>query len=109
MRFLNPGDYLKVPMLLSGILSMSLAFPLAAQAQSPPLHVHDKKIIEFGWDAPTPGFVKSHLADMEKRPFDGLVLFPGRGVPNLFKPSIWGPEVVEEEMKGRGRGGEFVA
>lgn len=79
---------------------MSLAFPLAvqAQAQPPPIHVHNKKIIEFGWDAPTPGFVRSHLADMEKRPFDGLVLFPGRGLPYLFKPSIWSPEVVEEEI-----------
>lgn len=32
-----------------------------------------KKIIEYGWDVPTPEYLKAHIASMEKYPFDGLV------------------------------------
>jgi len=32
-----------------------------------------KKLIEFGWDVPTPDFVKQTFG-MEKRPFDGIVI-----------------------------------
>ena len=33
-----------------------------------------KKIIEFGWDLPRTAFVKQNIEQMEKRPFDGLVI-----------------------------------
>jgi hypothetical protein len=39
------------------------------QAQNLP-----KKLIEFGWDVPTPEFVKQNIEEMEKRPFDGIVV-----------------------------------
>jgi len=32
-----------------------------------------KKLIEFGWDEPNPAFMKAHLAEMERTPFDGCV------------------------------------
>ncbi len=32
-----------------------------------------KKIVEYGWDVPTPAFIAEHIRDMEKRPFDGLL------------------------------------
>jgi hypothetical protein len=35
-----------------------------------------KKLIEYGWDAPGPDDVKAHVRDMEKRPFDGIVIRP---------------------------------
>jgi len=33
-----------------------------------------KKLSEFGWDVPTPSFVKQNIEQMEKRPFDGIVI-----------------------------------
>jgi hypothetical protein len=32
-----------------------------------------KKLIEYGWDVPTPTQMRDELAAMEKRPFDGLI------------------------------------
>jgi hypothetical protein len=33
----------------------------------------NKHLIEFGWDEPDTAFMKSHIAEMEKTPFDGTV------------------------------------
>jgi hypothetical protein len=33
-----------------------------------------KKLIELGWDATTPDFVKNNITSMEQRPFDGFVM-----------------------------------
>jgi hypothetical protein len=33
-----------------------------------------KKLIEYGWDVPTPAFVRDHIQEMERRPFDGLMM-----------------------------------
>jgi hypothetical protein len=38
-----------------------------------PLKLH-KKLIEYGWDVPTPDFVKQNVLPMESRPFDGVVM-----------------------------------
>ena len=32
-----------------------------------------KKLIEYGWDVPTPAQMREELANMEKRPFDGII------------------------------------
>jgi hypothetical protein len=32
-----------------------------------------KKLIEFGWDEPSTAFMRQHIAEMEKTPFDGCV------------------------------------
>lgn len=32
-----------------------------------------KKLIEYGWDVPYPDFVRAHIREMERRPFDGLI------------------------------------
>jgi hypothetical protein len=32
-----------------------------------------KKLIEFGWDEPNTAFMRKHIAEMEKTPFDGTV------------------------------------
>jgi hypothetical protein len=45
-----------------------LALPLAC---ADPLH--GKKLIEYGWDVPTPAQMRDQLASMEKRPFEGLI------------------------------------
>ena len=40
---------------------------------------HNKKLIEYGWDVPTPAQMSAQLADMEKLPFDGLIFRLGGG------------------------------
>jgi hypothetical protein len=51
---------------LAGLLLIGSAFP--AQAAD------NKKLIEFGWDIPTPQYIRKHAAAMQKVPFDGVVL-----------------------------------
>ena len=48
----------------------------------------EKKLIEYGWDVPFPDFVRDHVRDMEKRPFDGLI-FKLRGGGKVMTPVRW--------------------
>src|SRR5882762_551505 len=48
-----------------------------------------KKLIEFGWDEPDTVFMRQHIAEMEKTPFDGCVFHI-------------------DYMKPNGRGGSFM-
>lgn len=62
----------------------------------------EKKLIEYGWDVPTPTFVAEHIADMEQRPFDGLIL----RVPNIgqiFEARKWDRTEVEGEFEALAR------
>jgi hypothetical protein len=56
------------------ILTLAIVALLAtahdARGQLGPLK---KKLIEYGWDVPTPKQISQHLPDMEKRPFDGII------------------------------------
>jgi len=44
---------------------------------------HPKKLIEYGWDVPTPAQIQQEVKQMEKRPFDG-VIFRLNGGHNAF-------------------------
>ena len=46
--------------------------------------VGQKKLIEFGWDRPSPAFVAANVAIMERQPFSGVVLQFAVG-PRVFK------------------------
>jgi hypothetical protein len=48
----------------------------------------NKKLIEYGWDVPTPEFIRAHLAEMEQHPFDGLI-FRLKGGTNVLDPTPW--------------------
>lgn len=48
-----------------------------------------KKIIEFGWDIPDTKFLREHIADMERRPFDGVVLSVHYIKDDESKPLEW--------------------
>ena len=56
-----------------------------------------KKLIEYGWDVPTPAQMRDGLAAMEKRPFDGLI-FRLSGGHNAFVTNVLDPpKFVEDE------------
>ena len=54
-----------------------------------------KKLIEFGWDEPTTAYMKRHIAEMEKRPFNGCVFHINYTMPDgtnsgRFMNECWG-------------------
>ena len=57
-----------------GIIPAWDAIPTLAQSAA-----SGKKLIEYGWDVPTPQQMHDQLAAMEKRPFDGIVFRLGAG------------------------------
>ncbi|NLV27970.1 MAG: hypothetical protein GXY48_12540 [Methanomicrobiales archaeon] len=59
-----------------------------AEIANYPYHT-DKKIIEYGCDAPAARWVKGNIASMEQKPFDGLVFWPGDNAVSLFLPWDW--------------------
>ncbi len=44
-----------------------------------------KKLLEYGWDVPQPSYVAENIREMEKQPFDGL-LMRVRGLGQVFNP-----------------------
>jgi len=50
-----------------------------------------KKLIEWGWDEPDPAFMKAHVAEMERMPFDGLVFHVPAIERRNFTWTMWGP------------------
>ncbi|MGO8700102.1 MAG: hypothetical protein ACLQVY_20630 [Limisphaerales bacterium] len=65
-------------------VALFTAYP-SARAESP-----RKKLIEYGWDVPTPAQISEQLADMEKRPFDGII-FRLAGGHNAFQTNLLDP------------------
>ena len=47
-----------------------------------------KKLIEYGWDVPYPDYIREHIQDMVKLPFDGLI-FRLREQNHAFDPRPW--------------------
>jgi hypothetical protein len=49
-----------------------------------------KKLIEYGWDVPSPEFTAANIRAMEKRPFDGLIMrVEGGNRGNIFLGGKW--------------------
>jgi len=45
----------------------------------------EKKLVEYGWDVPTPDYIRANIREMEKKPFDGVV-FRLKGGGNVLDP-----------------------
>ncbi|MHB8997822.1 MAG: sugar-binding protein [Armatimonadota bacterium] len=59
-----------------------------------------KKLIEYGWDVPTPEYVAANIREMEKRPFDGIIMrTAGQGRGNIFSGGRWDPKEYADDMK----------
>lgn len=58
---------------LAALLPASLLLALAATASADDMRIA-KKLIATGWDHPDSQRFRQHLAEIEKRPFDGVVL-----------------------------------
>jgi hypothetical protein len=63
-----------------------------------------KKLIEFGWDEPDTSFIRKHIGEMERTPFDGCVFHINYAKPDRTVGSFtwegWGTKAfTEEELK----------
>ena len=63
------------------------------QAQKMP-----KKLIEFGWDVPTSAFVKQNIQQMEKRPFNGIVI-KLEGAKKVFLHKPYDPKQFTQDSQ----------
>jgi len=57
----------------------------------------DKKLIEYGWDVPTPAQMRDELAAMEKRPFEGLIFRLGGGYNAFVTKPLEPAKFAEDE------------
>jgi len=80
--------------ILATCLAAWLAAPLGAA------ETKTKKLIEFGWDEPSTSFMREHIAQMERAPFDGVVFNlearPPKGPKRRFTWESWTTNRVEE-------------
>jgi hypothetical protein len=58
--------------LLAGYCVLILGCASLCRADPP---TRPKKLIEYGWDEPSAAFLREHITEMEKTPFDGCVLY----------------------------------
>ncbi|CAK8716083.1 hypothetical protein GCAAIG_05495 [Candidatus Electronema halotolerans] len=71
------------------ILLASAGILTAACASSSRLPAR-KKLIKYGQDRPTPSDAAAHIREMEKRPFDGIVMtLTGKNKGNIFRGGKW--------------------
>jgi hypothetical protein len=76
--------------LVIAILTQAVGFTIALGAEP----TQPKKLIEFGWDEPDTAFIRAHIAEMERTPFDGCVFHADAigadGKPVSFTWAGWG-------------------
>ena len=83
---------------LVAALFMWVVLAASAPLYAAPLAPPGKKLIEYGWDVPTPSQMRAELASMEKRPFDGLI-FQLSGGHNAFVTKPLEPAKFTEDER----------
>lgn len=59
-----------------------------------------KKLIEFGWDEPNTAFMRQHIVEMERTPFDGCVFHLSDDIQENYIWDCWGKRAfTEAELK----------
>lgn len=82
------------------VLAIAAISLLLLPAPAAPATVQ-KKLIEFGWDEPSTAFMRRHIAQMEKTPFDGCVFHVDYRKPDggtgSFTWEVWGRHAFRRE------------
>ena len=91
---LHFGHWLLVILLVFGLASSKAAGAELAKGSA-------KKLIEFGWDEPDTGFMRSHFEEMEGSPFDGCVFHVEAKIAGSRKGNLtwesWGARAFRED------------
>ena len=72
-------------MLKFALTACLLFFSTTALAQAP-----TKKLIEWGWDEPDTRFLRTHIEEMERYPFDGVVFHVHSNKGGNYLWEMWG-------------------
>ena len=78
------------------LFTVRIAIPRPAPA--PDEQVSAVRVVEYGWDTPSPAFVRDHVADMERRPLDGVVMRLPEGGGDVFRPESWDAETLASQL-----------
>jgi hypothetical protein len=73
---------------ISGSILVMLLVILYLPLRAVETQANAKKLIEYGWDAPTPDFFRQQIKAMEKRPFDGVIVKLNAG-KEVFKKTAY--------------------
>ncbi|MGO9202991.1 MAG: hypothetical protein ACLQM8_20935 [Limisphaerales bacterium] len=93
------GKAKKGPCVPGTILALCLwLMAPGCRAAGPSTPGGEKKLIEYGWDVPTPAQMRDGLAGMEKRPFDGII-FMLAGGHNAFVTNALEPAKFSEDER----------
>ena len=83
---------------MRALISLFLSLPSLSLVLGQP--VPAKKLIEFGWDEPNTAFLRKHIKEMERTPFDGCVFSvqpkTARGEELNFTWGCWGKRAFTE-------------
>ena len=89
--------------MLNRVVARALAFVFSVSALAVCISLQAapaaKKLIEYGWDVPNPEFVRDHIRDMERRPFDGLIMRNATGGGQAFEPKPWDAAAMAKETQ----------
>ncbi len=77
-----------------GLLILSLS-EVNSQPQAVGL---ERKLIEYGWDTPRLEYIRDHIAEMERRPFDGLIFRLTDGGGWVFQTEKWNPDLLARQL-----------
>ena len=91
---------MKTRMTVTRILAICAAVCLLCATAS--AQVPGKKLIEYGWDTPRPTFVEKNIREMEKRPFEGVIMRIGE-IANAFSNEKFSEEKMAAELAAAGR------
>lgn len=79
-----------------GKIAVLAAIALLAACAHAQVPLSQKKLIEYGWDVPTPAQMRDMLGTMEARPFDGII-FRLSGGMNAFETKPLDPAKFAED------------
>lgn len=74
------------------LFALLVALPAFGQYDRPA-----KKVVEYGWDVPLPDFVRQHIKEMERKPFDGLV-FRTKDYNHAFDTRPWSAQEFQPQL-----------
>jgi hypothetical protein len=78
-----------------------IAIPTARAGEADAPKAPIKALIEFGWDEPDTAFLRRHVAEMERTPFDGCVFHVTTSAPQGGGENVswlvWGRRILTED------------
>ena len=86
------------PILLLGCILLMVSLIMHLPIGSAELQRTTKKLLEYGWDVPTPNFFRQHIKQMEQRPFDGVFVKLNAG-KEVFKKTSYPDTAFTQDRK----------